>query len=136
MKTITVFLISLLPLLAVPAHADDTDPAEAIEHCTVISLIARDVMAARQVAQPMSTVLPEAIKRFEEWMVSLGFEPGPDTADAADAANKMVVHAYSISAYPSDGAPYEMKRNEEIAQFENEYFSECYTRLTSEEDEQ
>ncbi len=114
------FLVSLL--LAAPAYADDE--VSEIDVCRDYSIIAKDIMTARQKNRPMSETLPFARDRIKDWADKIGLEM--DLEEAEKNAAILVMDAYDRPVYQVDtlaqGA---------ISDFENVYFEECYTGLTS-----
>ncbi len=77
-KTATV-LLSLL--LATTGHADDD--VQPIDFCREISLIANQIMTARQQNRPMSETLPEATDRIKDWSDRYGIETDIEEAEEA-----------------------------------------------------
>jgi len=118
------FLASLL--LATPAYA--VDEVSEIDVCRDFSLIAKDVMTARQKKRPMSETLPNAIKRIEDWAEKYGFEI--ESEEVEEMAGTLVIPAYDSRVYPSSST-FDESRQEDISEFENFHFEECYTGLTS-----
>ena len=118
------FLASLF--LALPVIA--ADEVSEIDICRDFSLVAKDVMTARQKKRPMSATLPIARARIKAWADKYGREV--DMEEAEDWAADIVIRAYRGSAYDIP----ELQRDR-IADFENSYFEECYTQLTSDSEE-
>jgi hypothetical protein len=115
--------------LMLAANADEPDDFSAIEVCRDFSLIARDVMTARQNKEPMSEILPATIKRFQKWAEEYGREMSSQEAEEMSAP--LVMAAYDATAYP-DGSPWNGKRQDAIRDFENDMFEQCYEEWTSE----
>ena len=128
MKTKWNFTLAVLSslLLATTAYADDE--VDEIDICREFSLIAKEIMTARQDDKPMSETLPIAIDRFRDWADKYGFEM--DMEDAEEFAAEMVMAAYESS--PSFGEEHQRRR---ISEFENSHFGECYKGLTSDSEE-
>ena len=117
-------LLSLL--LATTAHADDE--VQPIDFCRDLSLIANQIMTARQQDRPMSEALPEATDRIKNWGDRYGFEM--DMNEAEKAAADMVMAAYEETI-----SPVERYKRIEITEFENAVFKECYEAWTSDSEE-
>ncbi len=81
-------LLSLL--LVTTTHAGDE--LQSIEICTDMSLIARQVMIARQQDRPMSSTLPETTNQIKKWGDKYGLEM--DLDEAEEMAADMVMAAY------------------------------------------
>ena len=122
-------LILILLAGIVSAQADEPDEISAIEICRDISLIAKDVMTARQNKEPMSEILPATIKQLQKWAEKYGQEMSSQAAE--DIAAPLVIGAYDVGAYP-DGSAWNPERREAIHDFENDFFEECYEGWTSE----
>ena len=118
------FLASLWPA----APADAADEISGIDICRDFSLIAKNVMTARQKKQPMSETLPDTIKQIEDWAKKYGIEM--DAKDVEEGAALMVMPAYDMAAYPSD-SNWNPERQDAIRDFENASFEGCYTGLQS-----
>lgn len=116
-KTATV-LLSLF--LATTAYADDE--VSKIDVCRDFSIIAKEIMTARQKKRPMSESLPIAIDRIEDWAEEYEF----DAEKAEEMAAALVMAAYKSTSYDV-----EELRRDEIGEFENLHFEECYKGLTS-----
>jgi len=112
-------------LLATPAVADDE--LSPIDVCTSFSLIAKDVMTARQIDRPMSETLPFAIDRIKKWADEVRMDM--DAKDTEKWAAEMVMVAYDSPSYgnPRDSG----NSQDEISDFENKHFEQCYKELTS-----
>ena len=117
-------LLSLL--LVTTTHAGDE--LQPIEICTDMSLIARQVMIARQQDRPMSSTLPEATNQIKKWGDKYGLEM--DLDEAEEMAADMVMAAYEEMI--SSGDKFKRQRTTE---FENAFFKECYEELTSDSEE-
>jgi len=118
------FLASLF--LALPVIA--ADEVSEIDICRDFSLVAKDVMTARQKKRPMSATLPIARDRIKAWADKYGRPM--EMEEAEEWAAEIVMHAYRRSA--SDIV--ELQRNT-ISDFENFYFQDCYTGMTSDSEE-
>ena len=119
-KAATV-LMSLL--LATTAHADDEFGP--IDFCRDISLIANQVMAARQQNRPMSETIPKATNRIKDWSDKYGFDM--DMHENEEAAADMVMAAYRKMI-----SPVEDYKRLAITDFENVVFQECYENVLPE----
>jgi hypothetical protein len=125
-KVVLAFLAALI--LAAPAEADDKFPK--IDVCRQFSLIAKDVMIARQGKKPMSETLPRARSRIEVWVKKYGLELGSDWVK--EAADVVVLPAYDEFVWPN-GSLYDEKRQDAIDEYENLHFRECYSGLELDE---
>ena len=123
-----VVLLYLLLLLAVPANA--VDEVSDIDLCRDISIIANEIMTARQMDKPMSETLPAAVDRFRDMVVGYKGEVDlEDTEEMTKAIAPLVMAAYDIPLWPIES----MQRNA-ISTFENTVFGGCYKEsLDSEE---
>ncbi len=119
-----VIVLFFLACLWLAAPADAADEVSGIDLCRDFSLIAKDVMTARQKKRPMSETLPNAIKLIEDWAKKYGVEMS--WKDAEEGAALLVIPADGRAAYPIDSA-----RQDAIRDFENDHFEECYKGLTS-----
>ena len=123
-----VVLLYLLLLLAVPAYA--VDEVSEIDFCRDLSIIAKEIMTARQMDKPMSETLPVAVDRFREMVIGYGGEEDlEDTEEMTEAIAPLVMAASDIPLWSIES----MQRNA-ISTFENTAFGECYKEsLDSEE---
>ena len=94
----------------------------------IFLFIAKDVMIARHKELPMSETLPEAIKRIKDWAEEYGFEF--ESKAMEEIAASLVIPAYDSTVYPRNST-FDQARQNEISEFENLHFAECYTGLTS-----
>ena len=103
--------------------ARSTGGADPIEFCKEVSLIAKDVMTARQKERPMSETLPATIEQF----LNLGdkFEKKTDPDTAEKTAASLVMMAYRRTSYPVEYA-----KREAVDDFENDTFESCYKDVT------
>ncbi len=112
-------LLSLL--LAMTAHAEDE--LKPVDFCTDLSLVANQVMKARQRDRPMSETLPMAKNRIKSWGDKYGLEIDMDEAE--EMAAEMVMAAYekmiSTDAF----------KKQTTTEFENAFFKQCYEEATS-----
>ena len=122
-RSIVVLFLLLSLMLALPAYA--VDEVSEIDVCRDFSMIAKDIMTARQKKRPMSETLPIAVDRIEDWVEEYGFE-----IDSEEMAATLVIAAHENRVFPNSSI-YEEERREEISEFENYYFEECYKGLTS-----
>ena len=122
-KTATV-LLSLL--LATTAYA--VDEFSSIDFCKDLSIIAKEIMTARQQNRPMSETLPRGTDRVKEWGDRYGLEM--DMEEAEEAAAGMVMAAYEVMISTN-----EEFRQDRVTDFENGIFKECYKELTSDSEE-
>lgn len=109
-------------LLATTVHADDAFGP--VDFCRDLSLIANQVMSARQKNKPMSEVIPVVADRLLSWGDKYGIEMDMDKAERTAA--EMV-----ITAYQEMIIPVERLQRIEITEFENAIFQECYEEWTS-----
>ncbi len=123
-----VVVLSLLASLLLAAPADAVDGVSEIDVCRDFSLIAKEVMTARQKKRPMSETLPKTVKQIESWAEKYGLTM--DSEKVEEAAAMLVIPAYDRFAWPS-GSGYNENRQNAISDFENHHFEECYTALTS-----
>ena len=118
-----IVLLSLL-LTSTVFAVDDFSP---IDFCKDLSMIAKEVMTARQKDKPLSETLPAAQKRFRE----LVDDYGVDTDNESDVLiAEMVMGAYEM---PSYGVTANQKSM--IAKFENEIFAGCYKEAISDSED-
>jgi len=115
-----IVLMSLL--LATTAHADDEFGP--IDFCRDVSLIANQVMTARQQNRPMSETIPKATNRFKDWSDKYGFDMDMDETEEVAADMVMAAYGQVIS-------PVENYKRLEITDFENIVFEECYKTAIS-----
>ena len=104
------------------------DEVSEIDFCKDFSVIAKEIMTARQKGKPMSETLPIAIARFIDWADKYGIEM--DREEAEEASAGLVMAAYERPSWES-----EVLQREEISEFENAVFKECYEGLTSASEE-
>jgi hypothetical protein len=116
-------LLSLL--LATTAYA--ADEVTPIDVCKDFSVIARDIMKARQMGDPLSETLPNALKQFSEFQDRYGIEP--------DEEGDKHLAALVMAAYEAPIMQYEEFQQSAIDEFENEFFAECYKEMTSDSEE-
>ncbi len=129
-KTATV-LLSLL--LSMTAYADDE--VSNLDYCKDLSIIAKEIMTARQMDKPMSETLPLAVDRLRDMFVEYGRELDSDeTEKITEMIAPLVMAAYESSSYPSDSA-FEDARRKEISEFENMIFAECFKGTTADSEE-
>lgn len=114
-----VFLILALLTCGIQAYADDE--ISKIDVCREFSLIAKDVMAARQKSRPMSETLPQAIERVKAWAEKYVLEL--DSKKAEEMAAALVLPAYLNEEYPSSST-FDESRQRQISEFENFHFAE------------
>ena len=129
-RSIVVLLLLLSLMLATTAHA--SDEVSGIDVCRDFSIIAKDIMTARHKNKPMSEALPIAIDRIKDWMDKYGFEVFSEEAE--EWAEALVIDAYDGPVFPSSST-FNESRREEISEFENGHFEECYKGLTSDSEE-
>ena len=121
-----IVLLSLL-LTSTVFAVDDVPP---IDFCKDLSMIAKEVMTARQKDKPLSETLPAAQKRFRELVDNYGADTDNES-DALDALiAEMVMGAYEM---PSYGVTANQKSM--IANFENEIFAGCYKEAISDSED-
>ncbi len=124
-----VFALFLFSAMMTTAHADDPKEVSVIDLCRDMSLIAKDIMTARQNREPISEVLPATSKQMQKWAAKHLRKMDLQTAEELSAP--MVMAAYDVNAYP-DGSTWREKRRDAIRDFENEAFEQCYEEWTSE----
>lgn len=112
-------LLSLL--LAMTAHAEDE--LKPVDFCTDLSLVANQVMKARQKDRPMSETLPMAKNRIKSWGDKYGLEMDIDEAEAIAAEMVMAAYEEMISTDPF--------KKQTTTEFENAFFKQCYEEATS-----
>jgi len=127
-----VFVLFFLASLWLALPADAADEVSEIDFCRDLSLIARDVMTARQKKMPMSETLPNAIKLIEDWAEKYGIEMNSEEIE--ETAAMLVVPAYDGTAWPR-GSLYNEERQDAISDFENQAFEGCYKGAKSGEAE-
>ena len=120
-KTLT--LTTLIVLLS-PAFADD-EPSPLV-FCKDWSIIAREIMTARQNDVPMSETLSKAISRYQDWADKYDREMDAQTAE--ELAAPLVMGAYGEIIEATDRF-----QQQAITAFENRVFQECYQRRMSDE---
>ena len=129
-SSIFAFLLVSL-LLATVAYADDE--ASPMGVCKDLSIIAREIMTARQEDKPMSETLPAALKLFRDMADSYEVEWDEEAKEAKEAEEgivELVMAAYDLPSYPI-----EELQTREISEFENEVFAERYKGATSDSEE-
>jgi len=126
-SSIFAFLLVSL-LLATVAYADDE--ASPMGVCKDLSIIAREIMTARQEDKPMSETLPAALKLFRDMADSYEVEWVEEAKEAEEGIVELVMAAYDLPSYPV-----EVLQTREISEFENEVFAECYKGATSDSEE-
>ncbi len=112
-------LLSLL--LAMTAHAEDE--LKPVDFCTDLSLVANQVMKARQRDRPMSETLPMAKNRIKSWGDKYGLEMDMDEAEEMAAEMVMAAYEEMISTDPF--------KRQRTTEFENAFFKQCYEEATS-----
>ena len=105
------------------SQTDADDEVSPIEFCKELAIIAKEVMTARHIDQPMSETLPVAQTRFRSLAIKLGSEVGEETDEAIVG---LVMEAYEKPSY--DLATLQQS---EINDFENLVFAECYKGIKS-----
>ena len=122
--TASSLLLSLL--VATPAYADD-EPS-AMDWCRDISLIARDVMYARQSNVPMSSTLPNTLDELRNMFTELGVDINDMDEEQQEAfgqieelITRLVMDAYEVPAWDLESL-----QNDAVNSFENSAFSYCY----------
>jgi hypothetical protein len=122
-RTVVIFSFLMSLMLTPQVFADDG--FSTIDVCKSFSLIAKDIMVARQKDRPMSETLPFARDRIKKWADKFGFDL--EIKEAEQMAAELVMAAYDRPSFDMDGgnAPHE------INSFENLHFEECYKGLTS-----
>ena len=125
MTRVTVTLI-LFAALMINAQAEEPS---VIDLCRDLSLVAKEVMTAKQEMEPMSEVLPATMKQLQKWAAKYGLEM--NSQDAEELSAPLVMAAYDVRDYP-DGSAWNEERQDAIRNFENESFEECYEKWTSE----
>jgi len=148
-KTWTAAILLSL-LLTTTAYAQDEDAYFemedfGIEYCKWVSILAKDVMTARQQDKPMSETLPYALDRLNDFpkdMIELiAPESSEDLDDLDDVEQaevealfdpvfqelkpfitQMVMAAYEVPTFSTGG-----NQRDLISEFENTFFAGCYT---------
>ncbi len=134
----TVVVLSLL--LAVTAYGQDAGADSGIEFCKWVSILAKDVMTARQHGKPMSETLPFALDRLRGFHEDLGVDVDELSAGLSDdekadlhaelersyqevkpAITKMVLGVYKKEVFTD-----EKLQRDAISDFENGVFASCY----------
>ncbi len=123
-RTIATLILSLL--LATTAHADDE--VEPFDFCRDISLIAKEVMKARQQDRPMSETLLIAINRFKNLAEENGREMDEEVAEKFGSELVMLAYKENISATDT-------YKQQKTTEFENAIFKDCYKETTSNSEE-
>jgi len=118
-----IVLMSIL--LATTALADDD--VRPLEFCRDLSLIANQVMIARQRDKPMSETIPIATDRLIQLTKKYGREIELDEAEELAAGMVMDAYRESIEIFDDD-------KKLEVTEFENDVFKECYEQATSDEE--
>jgi len=103
------------------AHAEDE--LKPVDFCTDLSLVANQVMKARQKDRPMSETLPMAKNRIKSWGDKYGREMDIDEAEAIAAEMVMAAYEEMISTDPF--------KKQTTTEFENAFFKQCYEEATS-----
>lgn len=127
-----LLIFILLSSLSSPIVAGQ-ESEDAVATCTAISVVARDIMTARQDNVPMATTLPAALqglKRFYEEYVGdweQAVEEKPATIRELQQLMSMIVR----EAYGFPLATTEADRMALIREFEDELFGGCVEGMQS-----
>ena len=130
-RILPVFM--LLSSLSFSAIVAGQESEEAVATCTAISVVARDIMTARQDDVPMATTLPAALqglRRFYEEYVGdweQAVEEKPATIRELQELMSMIVR----EAYGIPLATTEADRMALIREFEDELFGGCVEGMQS-----
>ena len=146
MKTLTRSALSLGVLMlllghAAPAQEDDTEWN--IEYCKWVSLLAKDIMTARQDDAPMSETLPFALDRVDNFFYDMGVdfdELDEEEAELAlqeadDFAKEMkpLITKMVMGFYEAPVWTVEMLQTQAISEAENATFASCFGGMESED---
>jgi len=131
----TVALVSLL-LATISYGLDEFDNLE-VESCKLVSIVAKEIMTARQEGQPLSETLPSAINRFKELLEEIGVDvsvleaeiPG-ELKELEQAIAQLAMGAYEVPPFSNENA-----QRDAIDYYENTAFSECYKGVVSDSEE-
>lgn len=142
---IATILMSLLVTTTTFAQDEDANfemEDFGIEYCKWVSILARDVMTARQQGVPMSETLPFALDQLGELpkdMIEFSYPELSKEFDDEEQAEfhslsdsifqemkapitQMVMAAYEVPSYSTEG-----NQRNAIGEFENTFFAGCYT---------
>lgn len=119
-RYISVLVFSSILLVSQTYADDEVSP---IEFCKELSIIAKEVMTARQMDQPMSETLPFAQTLFRSLAIKLGREVDEEIDEAIVG---LVMGAYEKPSYDMPAL-----QQSEINDFENLVFAECYKGIKS-----
>jgi hypothetical protein len=125
-------LLLFSQLLAAPAYGQFESYDSNVEFCKWLSILARDVMTARQKNTPMSETLPWAVGRLPDMLSDMGIDVTEWEYEAQVQweehfqgmkliVSNLVMEAYGVPALDSPN----LKRDS-INEFENLVFSACY----------
>ena len=133
-RTATV-LLSLL--LATTTYGQDEFDNLEIESCKLVSIVAKEVMTARQKGQPMSETLPSAIDRFKDLIGEIGVEIDDLGGEEQEALKELeqVIAQLVMGAYEAPPFTDENAQRMTINHFENAAFAECYKGSMSDSEE-
>ena len=133
-KYATAVLLSLL--IATTTYGQDEDASLGIELCRWVSILAKEVMTARQKDTPMSETLPFALDRIKDFpndMGILGEELGEEEraemlAEFENSFQEMkpIITQLVMGAYEAPAFTYEEYQRTAISEFENATFASCY----------
>ncbi len=130
----TALLLSLL--FATTTYGQDDDASFGIEYCRWVSILAKEIMTARQEDKPMSETLPFALDRLKEFLDDMGVdveELGEE--ERAEVLAELEVYFQTMrpiitqmvmGAYKAPTFTYEEHQRDAISEFENGAFASCY----------
>ena len=120
-------IAAILSTLLLTTTAYAVDEVTPMGVCKDISIIAKEIMIARQAGKPLSETLPNALAQFGEMQKRYEIEP---FEEGNEAITVLVMAAYDIPTYSTEG-----NQRREISEFENQVFAECYKGMASKSDE-
>ena len=114
-RPVVIFSLLVLPMLVTPVDA--AEQTAEIDICREFSLIANEVMTARQMDRPMSETLPAAQKRYRDLLEDHEVEVDEE---ADERISELVIGAYEMTSFDMVEL-----QNSMISEFENDAFAEC-----------
>jgi hypothetical protein len=132
-------------LLATTTYGQDEDfgwdiENSGIEYCKWVSIIARDIMTARQQGKPMSETLPFALDRIRDFPEDMGLDVEELSEDMDEEKKaemlavlenfyqgiKPIITELVMRVYEAPAYTFEENQRTAISELENATFAQCY----------